>query len=63
MCLITNYPIAICIPDKTAGTIVKAYLQGIDATFGGFLNLIIGNGKELSSELFQKVIFELGLKY
>ena len=32
MCLLTNYPIAIPIPDKTAVTVVQAYLHNMYGT-------------------------------
>ena len=55
MCLLTNNPIAICTPDKTANIVIQIHLQHMYATFGGSFTLISDNGKEFNSELFQKV--------
>ena len=63
MYLLTNYPILIPIPHKTADTFAQAYLQHIYTMFGGFLTLIIENRKEFKNELLQKVSSELGIKH
>ena len=45
-CLLTNYPIAIAIPNKTAETVVQDYLQYAHAIFVGSLTLMTDNGKD-----------------
>ena len=51
ICLLTNFPIAIPMPDKLAETFFQAYLQHVYATVGGFL------------PIFQKVAEELGIRH
>ena len=62
-CILTNYPITIPISDKTAESVVQAYLQHIYAIFGGPLTFINNNGKEIKNELFQEVASKFGIKY
>ena len=50
----------ISIPDKSAETVIYAYLQQVFTTFRGSLILINDNGKEVMSNLFQKIREELG---
>ena len=63
MCLLTNYPIAIPIPNKQAETIVQTYLQNICTTFGRSLTMITDNGKEFKNDLFKKVTDKFGIKH
>ena len=56
ICLLINYPIAIHIPNKTAVTVIKAYLQHICSTFGGSLTLIQECGKEFKNE--QTILYD-----
>ena len=54
MCL-TNSPITIPIPDKSAEIVIRIY-----ATFSGSLTLIFNKGKESRNNLFQNITRELG---
>ena len=63
ICLLTNYPIAIHIPNKQAKTDIQAWPQNVYATFGGSLIMITDNGKEFKNDLFKKVTEEWGLKH
>ena len=63
MCLLTNYPTAIPIPNKQAEIIVQAYFQNIYTNFGGSLTMITDNGKEFNNDLFKKVADKLGTNH
>ena len=63
MCLLTNYPIAIPIPNKQVETIVHAYLQNKYTTIGSSLTMITDNGNEFKNDLFEKGADELGIKH
>ena len=45
MQLLTNFPLAIPISDKSAEMVAQTYLTHVYATFGGFLTLIVGNDR------------------
>ena len=61
-CLLRNYSIAITVPDKTAKTVVEAFLQHIYAAFGSLLALITDNMKEFKNELLPKVAEKIGIE-
>ena len=63
ICLLTNYPIVIQIPDKTVETVVQTLQHHIYATFTGSLALIPDNGNELKTEIFQKVTSKLEFRH
>ena len=63
MCLLTNCPIAIPIPNKQMVKIIQAFLQNIYTTFGRSLTMIADNGKEFKNDLSKKVADELGIKH
>ena len=54
MCFLTNYPIAIPIPDKHTETVIQEYLKHVYATFGGSQTMITDNGKEFKNDLFKR---------
>ena len=62
MCLLTTYPITICVPDKHAEIFVHAYLKCLYATFDGSLTMITDNGKEFLKDL-EKMAEELDQKH
>ena len=59
---LTNFSIAIPIPDRHAETVIQAYLKHIYATFGR-LTMITDNSKEFNNDLFKKMAEELGLRH
>ena len=63
MCLLTNVPIAVPIPNETAETVVQAYLQDVYTTFAVSLTLITNNEKEFKNDFFLKVGNKLGIKH
>ena len=63
MYLLTNYPIAIPIPNKQAERVMQTYLQNIYTSFGRSLTMTTDNGKEFKNDLFKKVADKLGIKH
>ena len=55
MCLLMNYPIIIPVPNKSAESVIQAYMKEVYTTFGGLLTVITDNGKEFKNQVFQKV--------
>ena len=62
MCLLTIYPIAIPMHDKSSETVIQAYLKHVYATVRCSLMMITNNGKQFKNELFQRVAEELNIK-
>ena len=64
MCFLTNYPIAVPIPNKSTETFIQAYLQHVYAIFGSALTCVTDSVMEfLKNELYQTVAEELGIKH
>ena len=51
ICMHTGYTFCIPIPDKTAGAIVKAYINHVYCWFGGSHKIPTDNGKEIIKEM------------
>ena len=63
ICMHTGYTFCIPIPDKTAGAIVKAYINHVYCWFGGSHKILTDNGKEFKNILLNKVAEEIGVEH
>ena len=60
--MLTGYTMAVAIPNKSAETIVKAYMDHIYSVFGRSLRMLTDNGSELRNDMFDEVCDKLGIK-
>jgi transposase InsO family protein len=63
ICMLTGYTFCIPIPNKTAGEVVKAYIDNVYCKFGGSKKILSDNGTEFKNELFTTVANELGVEF
>ena len=63
MCMLTNSVICVPIQDKSAGTVVSAYLKEVYFIFDGSGKILSDNGDEFKYSLFSKVAIHLGIKH
>ena len=61
--LITSYVIAVPMPDKTAESIVEAYLSGILSRTGTSMVCLSDSGSELKNIQMNTVLKQLGIKH
>ena len=61
--LLTSYVIAVLMPDKTAESMVKAYLSGILSRTGASMVCLTDNGSELKNNQMITVLKQLGIKH
>ena len=61
--LLTSYVIAVPIPDRTAESIVEAYLSGILSRAGASMVSLSDNGSELKNSQMNTVLKQLGIKH
>ena len=59
--LLTSYVIAIWMPNKTAESVVKAYLSGILSRSGASMVCLSDNGSELKNNQMNTVLKQLGI--
>ena len=63
ICMLTGYTWCIPIPDKSAKTVVYAYLKEVYNNFGGSRKILSDNGTEFKNQLFKTVSEELEIDY
>ena len=63
ICMLTGYTWCIPIPDKSAKTVVYAYLKEVYNNFGGSRKILSDNGTEFKNQLFKAVSQELEIDY
>ena len=59
--LLTSYVIAVPMPDKTAESVVEAYLSGILSRTGASMVCLSDNGPELKNDQMNTVLKQLGI--
>ena len=60
--MLTGYTMAVAIPNKSAETVVKAYMDHIYSMFGGSLPMLTDNRSEFRNDMFDEVCNKLGIK-
>ena len=60
--LLTSYVIAVPMPDKTAESMVEAYLSGILSRAGASIVCLSDNGSELKNNQMNTILKQLGIK-
>ena len=60
--LLTSYVIAVPMPDKTADSMVEAYLSDILSRTGASLVCLTDNGSELKNSQMNTVLKQVGIK-
>ena len=60
--MLTGYTIAVPIPDKSAETICKAYVNNVYSIFGGSTRMLTDNGTEFRNNTMDEVCKKLGIK-
>ena len=60
--LLSSYVIAVPMPDKTAESVVEAYLSGILSRVGASMVCLADNGSELKNTQMNTVLKHLGIK-
>ena len=63
ICMLTGYTWCIPIADKSAETIVKAYIREMYSKFGGSRKILSDNGTEFKNKLFDQVAQNLGIEH
>ena len=63
ICMLTGYTWCIPIPDKSAKTVVFAYIKEVYNHFGGSRKILSDNGTEFKNKLFEIVAGELEIDY
>ena len=63
ICMLTGWVWCVPIPDKTANTILKAYLKHVHHVFGPSMKILTDNGTEFKNDLFDRVAKELGVEH
>ena len=60
--MLTGYTITVVIPNKSAETIVKAYMDHIYSVFGRSSCMLTDNGSKFRKDMFDEVCDKLGIK-
>ena len=63
VCMHTGYTFCIPIKDRTASTVLKAYMDEVYSKFGGSIQIHSDNGPEFKNQIMAKVIKELGVEH
>ena len=63
ICMHTCFAFCIPTPNKSASTIVKAYMNNVYCWFGGSYKILTDNGTEFKNDLINQVAKELGVKH
>ena len=63
ICMLTGYTWCIPIVDKSAETIVRAYIKEVYSKYGGSRKILSDNGTEFKNKLFEQVAHELGIEH
>ena len=61
--LLTSYVIAVPMPDKTAQSMVEAYLSGMLSRTGASMVSLSDNGSELKNNQMNTILKQLGIKH
>ena len=61
--LLTSYVIAVPMPDKTADSVIEAYLSGILSRAGSSMVCLSDNGSELKNNQMNTILKQLGIKH
>ena len=61
--MLTGFTWCIPIPDKSAETIIKAYIKEVYTGYGGSRKILSDNGPEFKNDSFSKVAQELEVEY
>ena len=57
--MLTGYTMVVVIPNKSAETVVKAYMDHIYSVFGGHSHMLTDNGSEFRNDVFDEVCDKL----
>ena len=60
--MLTGYTMAVAIPNKSAETVVKAYMDHVYSIFGGSSHMLTDDGSEFRNDMFDEVCGKLGIK-
>ena len=60
--MLTGYMMAVAIPNKSAETVVKAYMDHVYSIFGGSSCMLTDNGSKFRNDVFDDVCHKLGIK-
>ena len=60
--MLTGYTMAVVIPNKSAETVVKAYMDHIYSIFGGSSCMLTDKGSKFKNDVFDEVCDKLGIK-
>ena len=63
ICMHTGYTFCIPIPDKSAATVAKAYINNVYCWFGASHKILTDNGTEFKDALLDKVAEEIGVEH
>ena len=63
ICMLTGHTWCIPIADKSAETIVKAYIKEVYSKYGGSRKILSDNGTEFKNKLFEQVAQDLGIEH
>ena len=63
ICMLTGFTFCIPIENKTASTVVQAYIDNVYNKFGGSRKILSDNGTEFKNKLFTQIATELGVEY
>ena len=63
ICMPTGYTWCIPIADKSAETIVRAYIKEVYSKYGGSRKILSDNGTEFKNKLIEQVTHELGIEH
>ena len=63
ICMHTGFTFCIPIPDKSAATVAKAYINNVYCWFGASHKILTDNGKEFKNALLNKVAKEIGVEH
>ena len=63
ICMHTGFTFCIPIPDKSAATVAKAYINNVDCWFGDSHKILTDNGKECKNALLNEVAKEIGVEH
>ena len=60
--MLTGYMMAVAIPNKSAETVAKAYIDHVYSIFGESSRMLTDNGSEFRNDMFDEVCDKLGIK-
>ena len=63
VCMHTGYTFCIPIPDKSAATVAKAYINNVYCWFGAAHKILTDNGTEFKNALLDRVAEEIGVEH